>query len=526
MNRVAAPRSPVGAIRRVVPLVRHRPRVESASLHLVGLGLMFLVPGLVVSLVIEWASSTSHDEEALAVTTLVFAAAGVTAWMGSRPPDDISTRAVFAAVVTTWLVIPAAGALPYILSGTMFTTGEWDSALFESVSGFTATGSTVLADIEEHGRGLLMWRQLTQWYGGMGFVVLAVSVLPFLGVGGLELISAEAPGPGADRLAPRVSQTARRLWGLYCVLTGLIAMALFAIGGLGVYDAVSHALTAAATGGFSPYNASVGHFDSVAVETVLVVGMLLAAINFTLHWKAVNGDLSGYRRSADLHFYLLVVAAAIAATTFLNVSAGLGDFPAVLRSSVFNVVTIASTAGFGNATGPGSLGDFVIWTAGAQFVLFVLLAVGGSVGSTAGGLKVLRAQIAVVHTRRRLYGTLHPQAVRPLRLGRAVVAESVVTRALAFVTLFFMVATVGTLIVTATGADIVSAASAILTAMSGVGPGLGEAGPTANFAVFTRPARLVIAAHMIIGRIEIVPLLAVAVGMVRRAQATAGSFNR
>ncbi|MCY3925378.1 MAG: TrkH family potassium uptake protein [bacterium] len=483
-------------------LLPQRRRRENLPTHVVGLALLFLVPGLMVATAVEWASNTSHAEMPLLVSGLVTCAAGLTLAAGFRPPDDVRPSDVFPVVVWTWLSCSLVGALPYVLDAGTFGWSQWDSALFESVSGFTASGSTVLVDIDSHGRGMLLWRQLTQWYGGMGMVVLAVSVLPLLGVGGQELMRAETPGPESDRLAPRISGTAKRLWLVYAGLTLAVAVALFAVPGVGLYDAVAHALTAAGTGGFSPHSDSIGHFDSLAAELVMAGGMIAGAMSFSLHYRALRGDWRAYRRASDQMLFLKILASAtavIALLLWLRQGASLG---LSLRDAFFNVVTLATSGGFHNIR-PGGLGDFAAWTPPAQVVLGLLMLIGGGAGSTSGGMKVFRAQIAAAHAVRTVRLARRPRSVVPVKLAGAVIPEQAVGRVLGFGTLYIMSFGVGTLVVASLGADPVTAVSGVISALSNMGPALGEAGPSSNFTVFARPARLVLAALMIVGRLEI-----------------------
>lgn len=479
--------------------------VESPTLQVVGLALVFLTPGLLIAAAIEWASTTSHDEWALVVTAVIAFGVGSALRRVSRLGPDVRAVSVFSIVAWSWIACSFVGALPYVL-GSMFTWGSFDGALFESISGFSCTGSTVLDDVEAHGRGVLMWRQMTQWYGGMGMVVLAVTVLPYLGVGGLALMTAEAPGHSSDRLAPRVSETARRLWIIYCGITVAVACALWAAPGPNLHDAVGHALTTAATGGFSTYNASAGHFDSLLVEVILVVGMILCGMNFALHFRVLSGDRGAWRRSADTRLYLWIIALGTAVVTALNWGQGLASFGTSLRDSSFNVVTLATSTGFGNVR-PDGIGDFVLWGAASQLILLAIMVVGGCVGSTAGGAKTYRVLIGWRHVRRELRRLRHPDGVFPVKLGTQVVSESIVASALAFVGLFASIVVLGTLCVAATGAEPLTAASGVISAMSNMGPALGEAGPTSNFTEFTRPARMMLALIMLIGRLEITAVL-------------------
>ncbi|MCY4037059.1 MAG: TrkH family potassium uptake protein [bacterium] len=472
--------------------------VTSPVGFVVGLGLLFMVPGMLVAIVVEWGSSTSDSEVALGLGALTTLAAGALLVTFTRLDPDMPPASVFAAVAWTWIGSSLFGALPLWFSGEL---GSFDNALFESVSGYTATGSTVLSPIEGVGRGVLMWRQIIQWYGGMGMVVLAVTILPFLGVGGLSLISAEAPGPTSDRLAPRVSSTARRLWALYGGITAAVAGALM-IAGLSLYDAVAHALTTASTGGFSPYDHSIGHFDSVAVEAVVIVGMLACGASFTLHWRALSGNPRAYGQSSEFRTYLIVILAAAAAATMLNWLYDVSDFSSSVRNGIFNAATLGTSTGFGNASGANPAGDFAGWAPGAQALLLPLMVMGGMTGSTAGGLKVLRAQVMAKYMRVGLLRVKHPQVVARVKLGAGALSEPILQRVAGLVALYAFTAFAGTMVLSMLGQDLITASSGAISALGNMGPALGEAGPTSNFLVFTRPARAVLMALMLVGRLE------------------------
>jgi len=486
------------------------------TLHVVGLSVLFLTPGLLCALLIEWGSTTSHDEGALTLALIVALVLGGALWVPTTVGESMPTRNVFSSVAFSWVACSVVGAIPYA-AGSMFGWGRFDDALFEAVSGFSATGSTVLADIERNGAGVLMWRQLTQFYGGMGMVVLAVTVLPVLGVGGLSLMSAEAPGLSSDRLAPRVSETARALWKLYLGLTSAVALALWVVPGPNLYDAVAHAFATTATGGFSTYNRSIGHYDSWLVETIIVAGLLACALNFTWHYRALRGDFSSYRRSPDARLYFFVVGGAISFTTLLLWAQTTRDtqgevldtgFTEALRDATFNVVTLASSGGFGNARGEDSLGNFVLWSPPLQLVLLLLMVVGGSAGSTAGGIKVFRAQVAFSYAVRSVKKLRHPSQIVPVRLGTTAVPTDNVHRIIGFLTTFLAITLVGTLLVTATGAPFKESLSASISAMSNMGPALGDAGPTSNFLFFeSRLARAVLVVLMLVGRLELFAML-------------------
>ena len=496
-------------------LLVDRPwNVTSRVGFVVGLGLLFLVPGMLLATLIEWGSSTSNSEVALGLGALVTVAAGMLLVTFTRLDEDLPPASVFAAVAWTWICSSFFGALPLWFSGEL---GSFDNALFEAVSGMTATGSTVLSPIEGTGRGVLMWRQIMQWYGGMGMVVLAVTILPFLGVGGLSLITVEAPGPTSDRLAPRVSSTARRLWALYGGITLAIAAALM-IAGLSLYDAVAHAFTTVGTGGFSPYDHSIGHFNSTAVEVVMIAGMLVGGVSFTLHWRAVSGNPQAYARSSEFRTYLMVIAAAAVFTSLLNWANDLSDLSNSFRNGIFGVVTLSTSGGFANASDANPGGDFAAWTPGAQALLLPLMVMGGMTGSTAGGLKVLRAQVMAKFMRVGLLRVKHPQVVARVKLGQTAVPEPVLQRVAGLVALYALSALLAILVLAALGEDLVTSSSGAISALSNMGPALGDAGPTSNFLVFTRPARGVLMALMLIGRLEFFAIFLVVVSAYERSR--------
>ena len=476
-----------------------------------GIALAFVAVGMAMSAIIEL-GSTNRDTGALLVSALVCGAVGGALWWATQP-GRVRAREVFAAVGWTWVAMTVLGALPYVIAGT-FAIGGADfveqlvNSTFESASGFSCTGSTVLADFERPGRGMLMYRQATQWYGGMGVVVLAVAVLPFLGVGGLDLISAEAPGPSSDRLTPRVSETAKRLWLIYVGFTVLVALVLFAVPGPSLYDGVAHALTTASTGGFSPYGSSIGHFDSVVVEIVVIVAMIIGGANFTLHWRAVTGEPGAHVRDSEFRSYLFVLALAGSVIIAIQWLDGGFSLPTAIRSGTFNAVALGTSTGYGNATGPGSPGDFVQWLAGPQLILLFLMVVGGSTGSTAGGIKIMRMQVLGLIAVRSVRRAQQPRAVLPVKLGRFAVPEDVVSRMAGFFVIYLILVLAGVVVVTGLGGELETTLGAVVGSLGNMGPALNEAGPTATFAdAFSQPARLVLALLMLVGRLEIFTML-------------------
>ncbi len=497
--------------RRATELHHGRGGVRSTALHVMGIALSFVAVGMFITAVLEW-GSTNRDTAALFWSGVICLSLGGLLWWATQP-GSARSRDVFAAVGWTWVVVTLIGALPFIFAGTFATNGvgfveQVVNSIFESASGYSCTGSTSLLDFGRPGRGLLMYRQATQWYGGMGIVVLAVAVLPFLGVGGLDLMTAEAPGPSSDRLTPRVSETAKRLWATYLLFTVAVAVVLTVLPGASLYDGVAHGLTTASTGGFSPYSDSIGYFDSITIEIVLIIGMVIGGTNFAHHWRALQGHPEGYVRDPEFRGYILMlVLVASAVVGLIWIDGGFG-FGTALRAGVFNVVSLGTSTGFGNATGTESAGNFVLWVPAAQMMILFLMVSGACTGSTSGGIKVMRVQVLIAHSIRSIKRDQHPRAVIPVKHGSHAVAEDIVSRMAGFFLLYLLLVLTGVVIVTALGGGLVESIAAIVGSLGNMGPALGEAGPTASFATaFSQPARLVLALFMLIGRLEIFPML-------------------
>lgn len=509
MSRPFSPRR--AAVAQATRLSDAPAGIPNTALHVTGIALTFVSLGMGVTTIVEWAS-TDVDTMPMLLSTLLCGGLGVGLWRRTRA-GSVRTRAIFAAVGWTWLIVTLVGAVPYLLAGTFGTGGEdlveqIVNSVFESASGFSCTGSTALNDFESPGRGLMLYRQATQWYGGMGIVVLAVTILPFLGVGGLDLITAEAPGEAGDRLTPRVSETARNLWVIYLFFTLAIALALFVVPGPSLYDSFALALTTASTGGFSPYSQSIGYYDSVAVEIVLIAGMIYGGANFAIHWRASRREFRAYSRDSEFRAYLWMLVIATSIVVGILILDSPYSVGTALRSGAFNVVALGTSTGYSNATGSGSPGDFVVWAPAAQLVLLFLFVSGGSTGSTSGGIKVMRVQVLFGHTIRSIRQTQRPSAVLPVRHGSTSVAEDIVSRMAGFFLLYAVLVLVGVLLVTNLGGDLDASIGGVLGSLGNMGPSLGNAGPTASFSTaFTQPARLVLALFMLIGRLEIFPML-------------------
>ncbi|WP_419908796.1 TrkH family potassium uptake protein [Candidatus Poriferisodalis sp.] len=488
---------------RSLPEVR---RYESTPVHISGVALMFVGIGMAISAVVALIDG-GGGAAALGASAAISAGVGSTMYRSTTASDRADSPLAFAAVAWAWLAVSIAGTMPYLFSG-VIAWSEADNALFESISGFTCTGATILADIDGVAHGILFFRSMTQWFGGMGLIVLAVSVLPALKVGGLELIANEAPGPTADRFTPRIAATARRLWMLYGAFTLAVTLALLAAG-TSLFDAVAHAFTTVATGGFSTYSRSIAEFDSVAVELVLIAGMITCGASFSIHWHLITRTRSQRRSYSELRWYLGLIGGAAVALLVLNSGKlGFGDN---VREAAFYAASLGSNTGYG-------LTDYAheqLWTPSAQLVLLALFVIGGMTGSTAGGIKVLRLQIVARYAVREVIRARHRRAVLPMRLGDTTVAEDVAARALGFVLLYLGLALAGGVLMTALGNDLETGFSGAVSAIGTVGPALGDAGPTNSALAFERASRPVMMVLMLFGRLEVFPTMLMFVAAVR-----------
>ncbi len=429
---------------------------------------------------------------------------GVLAWRATKVPKEVRNLEVFVTVTLAWASLAVVGALPYLATGRLTS---FDLALFESISGFTTTGSTILRPVADTSQGLLFYRALTQWIGGMGVIVLVIAVLPTVGSGAMNLMTAEAPGPSGERLSPRVRQTARNLWSIYVGFTIAVSAAYIAAG-MSLYDGLSHSFTTVSTGGFSPHNASLAHFDSAVVEWIAIVAMFLAGGSFALYFRALRGQTGPLLRSSEFRAYTVIVLAAVAVVfTVADVDSSLGRH---LRDSFFAITSVVSTTGFTTA-------DFGSWSQGAQIVIMLLLPIGAMAGSTAGGVKVVRVLAIASFAHRAALSQLHPRLVRPVRVGSRALPEEIATRIVGFMVLALVIFGGGATLIALTGPDMITSFSAAASSFGNVGPGLGAVGPTGDYLALPWEARVVTMVQMLLGRLEIYPvILALSVVTLRR----------
>jgi trk system potassium uptake protein TrkH len=470
----------------------------SVVVHLTGVlvrlfGITLVAPAAVAAFYREW-----HDVQGFTSAAVITVLAG--AWMrraGGAEAVAASERLRriegMAVVAATWLVVAHAAALPYVWAGL-----APEDALFESMSGLTTTGATVLADFGAFGRGVFFWRGLTQWIGGLGVIALFVAVLPRLAIGGRELFFAEAAGPTDEKLMPQLRQTALALWRIYIALTAVQTVALM-IAGMTLFDAVCHAMTTFAAGGFSPHASSIAGYNSPAIDWIIVVSMFLAGANFALQYRALLGSGKLLVRDDELRAYAGLVIVATVAVAWILLREGSSVHDAV-RHGAFQVVSILTTTGFASV-------DFQLWNDQAKMVLLLLMFVGGCAGSAAGGPKVVRHVLMARYTLRELRRMLHPRAVLPVKLGGRVVPESILRDVQVFMLFYLLTFAVGAALVVALGADLMTGITASIACLGNIGPGFDEVGPMANFAGLHPLSKIVLTLEMWIGRLEVLTVL-------------------
>lgn len=463
-----------------------------AVFHLISYLLFFTTIGQYAS----WGVSIAYGDPADVQNGLLYAAlistfisAGI--WYLTRGPIDLSRRDGFGIVTFGWLSVAHLGALPYILSGIIV---DPVSALFETMSGYTATGATALRILEELPHGVLFWRSLTQWYGGMGIIVLAVAILPFLGVGGMQLFSAEMTGPSKDRLTPRIENTAKLLWGVYLLLT-FFALLAFKLVGLSWFDAINHAFTASATGGFSTRTASIAAYDSSRVEMVFAAVMLISAMSFPLHYRALTGRPGSYFKDSQLRFFLVVWLLAIILVA-INLLRSMGmNAEQALRNAVFQVTTLITSTGYVSA-------DYDQWPAMSRFILLVLMIMGGCAGSTAGGVKAIRVYSLIKKALREILLFIRPDAVVQVKIGKKTVTQDILSKITSYFFIYILLWGLGTLLMTLYTPDLETAFSSILSALGNMGPGFGTVGAVQNYAHVETGGKIVLTLFMLLGRLE------------------------
>lgn len=429
--------------------------------------------------------------------TVVTISSGVILFLSFRGKvksgQAISHREGMVIVALSWFAVGLFGGLPFYFSG--YFPGLVD-CVFESLSGFTTTGASVLTNIEAVPRSLLFWRSLTHWLGGMGIIVLSLAILPFLGIGGMQLYKAEVPGPVPDKLKPRIKDTAMVLWKVYVLFT-VIETVLLLFGGMDLFDALCHTFGTMATGGFSTKNTSVAHFNSAYIDYVITLFMLIAGVNFSLHYLLLKGKFSAMFNDPEFRTFGMLVLIFIGVITVYVLLNGNYDNPAdAFRYTSFQVASILTTTGYATA-------DYELWPGLCQGILLVCMFVGGCAGSTGGGMKVMRMMLLGKQSYQEVFRLIHPRSISRVKLGRRPVADDVISGVWGFFVLWLALFVLCAFVVAATGADVVSSFAAALACIGNIGPGIGSVGPTDNYAHFSDLAKWMLTFCMVLGRLEI-----------------------
>ena len=409
---------------------------------------------------------------------------------------QISQREGFLIVALGWIMASLFGSLPFLFGGTF--AGLTD-ACFETVSGFTTTGSTVLKHIEGLPLSILFWRSMIQWLGGMGIILFSIAILPMLGIGGMQLFKAEVPGPVVEKIKPRIAETARSLWKVYALLS-LAMTLLLMLCGMDLFEALCHTFTTMATGGFSTRDKSIESFGNPMIEVVIIVFMFAAGMNFILHYRVLHGKFKSLRMDREFLVYLSITVVAILLISLNLHDHNGGDMLTALRHGAFQVVSILTTTGYSSA-------NFDSWPHFTKLILLLLMFIGGCAGSTAGGIKCIRGMLVCKSTYRELFYAVHPHAVSSVKIAGKAIPDSIVRAACGFVLLYVLIFIIGSIGMALCGLDIVSAVSAAAACLGNVGPGLAAVGPYENFAFIPAVGKWILIMLMLIGRLEIYTLL-------------------
>lgn len=408
---------------------------------------------------------------------------------------DIGKREGFVIVTMAWIIISLFGAIPFVLSGAI---PDYTNAFFETMSGFTTTGASILNDIESLPKGILFWRSMTHWIGGMGIIVLSLAILPLLGVGGMQLFIAEVPGPTPDKIHPRVAATAKRLWAIYVAFT-LLETVLLMFGGMSLFDGLCHSFGTLATGGFSTQNASIANY-SPYIQYVVIIFMMLAGINFTMHYFALKGMIKKVSKDQELRFYLAIILVSTIFIALTLILKNLHPVEEAFRQTLFQVVSIVTTTGFVTY-------DYLQWPSFIWFVIVLLMFTGGCAGSTGGGIKISRLLLLLKNSRLEMRRQVHPNAIIPVRINGRVVPQQLVNNVLAFFLIYFLIFAGGTLVMSLLGLDFESAIGSTAATLGNIGPGIGIVGPVSNYAAIPEGGKWFLSLLMLLGRLELFTVL-------------------
>lgn len=436
----------------------------------------------------------SSDLKAIINTIIILLVVGYPLTKLKVTRQHVRTKEAIAIVTLGWFVVSAFGALPFMFSGAL---PSFTDAFFETVSGLTTTGATVITNIEILPEGLLFWRSFLHWIGGMGILVLALAIMPTIGVGAFQIFKAETPGPIADKIAPKMRDTAKILYTAYLGIT-IIETILLMLGGMSLYDALIHTFGTVGTGGFSNYNSSIGQFNSYYIYTVISIFMIMSGVNFSLYYDLYRGKIKNIFKNVEFKVYISIILASTL-LVYLNISGTYAtDFQDFIQS-LFQVSSIMTTTGYATA-------NFDLWPDFSKAVLFILMFVGGSAGSTGGSIKVIRLIILFKLIKREVQKLLHPRATLPVQLNGKMLTADVISSVTGFFFLYMLLFAGGTLLISFENIGLLSAASAVAATLGNIGPGFDFVGPTQTYALFSIPSKWILSFMMLFGRLELFTL--------------------
>lgn len=437
-----------------------------------------------------------YDCYTMPISSLItFSAGFVLFFLNRKVKKEIDKRDGYITVVLVWIIFTLFGSLPYLISESI---PRFTDAFFETISGFTTTGSTILIDIEALPKDILYWRCLTQWLGGMGIIVLTVAILPFLGIGGFQLYIAEMPGVTYDKLHPRITATAKRIWAIYIIFT-LAQIGLLCLGDMPLYDSVCHALTTMSSGGFSIYNNSIASC-SVYSQYVMILFMIFAGTNFTLHYFALHFKFGKIFHNEEYRMYLAIISVFTLVITIGLIAAGGLNFEKAFRESLFTVTTILTTTGY-------AITNYLVWPPIFWMLIVVLMFIGGCAGSTSGGMKIVRLLLLIKNSRTELRRSIHPNAVLPVKLNGRSVPMEIIYKTMAFFLMYILTFAVGVIVLSAFGLDFETAIGASISSVGNIGPAIGHVGPIDSFAFMPDAAKWALGFLMLLGRLELFTVL-------------------
>lgn len=432
----------------------------------------------------------------LIISAVIAAITGLLLFFTFRIQYELRIRDGFVLVTFTWVAFALLGALPFFISGYM---PSYTDAFFETMSGFTTTGASILTDIEVLPHGLLFWRSFTHWLGGMGIILLSLAILPFLGVGGMQLYKAEVPGPEHDKLKPRIKDTAKILWEVY-ILISLVEIIMLYFAGMNLFDAICHTFGTMATGGFSTKNASIGHYNNPFIDYIIIFFMLIAGINFSLHYRAIRGGLGIYRKDPETRFFAFLIGiGSLIIIGDLYISYNY-DFFEGIQKGLFQTVSIITTTGYGTD-------DYEKWGSSSQIILLLFMFIGGCAGSTGGAMKIMRSLVVMKFAINEIKLLIHPNAVLPIRIGKRTIPREIVGNITGFFLIYMGIFVIGVLLMSLLGLDIISSLGAVAASIGNIGPGLGSVGPTDNYAHIPMAGKWILSFLMLVGRLEIYPVI-------------------